>query len=186
MKQIILITTLFLFLSCKQGNDKVTTKNSTDYSKENNNQTNDINKKQTSIEKNANEEKKPIETALTFINSYIIDCNKMKESVGYSEFVYSSNLTTKDFKNELKKLVDEAEKIDPELGLDFDPLVDSNDMPEKGFELESYDKKSNFIVVKGKNWDDFKVTIKVVLVDNKWLVDGCGVVNIPKNKQSKR
>lgn len=72
------------------------------------------------------------------------------------------------------------------MGLDFDPIVDGNDIPDEGFELESYDKNTNLVVVKGKNWADFKVTIKVVLKDNKWFVDGCGIVNITKDNQSKR
>jgi hypothetical protein len=40
--------------------------------------------------------------------------------------------------------------------------------------------------VKGKDWTDFKLTIKVVLENGKWLIDGCGIVNIPNEKRSKR
>ncbi len=110
----------------------------------------------------------------------------MNKSVGYAKFVNSSSLTTNNFKTELKKIVDNATNEDPEMGLDFDPIIDGQDHPDQGFELESFDSKTNFAVVKGKNLPDFKVTIKVVLEGNKWLVDGCGVINIPKDKQSKR
>ena len=75
---------------------------------------------------------------------------------------------------------DEAEKEDPEMGLDYDPIVPGNDIPDEGFELKHFDKKTNLIIVKGKNWPEFEVTIKLVLQNGKWLIDGCGVVNIPK------
>ena len=110
----------------------------------------------------------------------------MKESVGYLNFVKSSKLTSNNFKTELQKIVDEAEKEDPEMGLGFDPIVDGQDYPEEGFELKHFDSETNIIVVKGKKWSDFEVTMKVILDNRKWLVVGCGIVNIPKNKQSKR
>lgn len=128
----------------------------------------------------------PESTALTFINSYITDCNKMSESLGYLKFVESSKLTTKEFKKELKKTVAAALKKDPEIGLGFDPILDSQDYPEDGFEFKNFNKKTNLVVVKGKNWPDFELTLKVILVNNKWLIDGCGIINIPKNQRSKR
>lgn len=42
------------------------------------------------------------------------------------------------------------------------------------------------MVVNGKNWPDFELTLKVILVNNKWLIDGCGIINIPKNQRSKK
>lgn len=166
MKQIIFITLLFLFISCGKENHKDSTKTPTDFSKET----------------KTNEDDAPV-VALAFINAYIADSNKMNESVGYVAFVNSSEVTTNEFKTELKRIVDDANKNDPEMGLDIDPLIPGNDYPDEGFELESFDKETNLIVVKGKNWADFKVTIKMVLADNKWLIDGCGIVNIPESKQ---
>ena len=128
----------------------------------------------------------PADIALTFINSYVENCNKMKESIKIVQWVNSNSLTTNNFKKELKRIIDEAYKEDPELGFDFDPIFDGQDYPDKGFELESFDSRTNYIVVKGKDWLDFKLTIKMVLENNDWLVDGCGIINIPKDKRSKR
>ena len=83
-------------------------------------------------------------------------------------------------------MIEEAFKIEPELGLDFDLIFDAQDYPDEGFELESFDNKTNYVVVKGKNWTDFRLTIKMVLENNKWLVDGCGIINIPNDKRSAR
>jgi hypothetical protein len=128
----------------------------------------------------------PVDIALTFINSYVDNCNKMSEAIDIIEWVNSNNLTTNHFKTEVKSIMEEAFKEDPELGLGFDPIFDAQDYDDNGFELVTYDSKTNYVVVKGKNWSDFKLTIKVVLEDNKWLVDGCGIINIPKDKQSER
>jgi len=128
----------------------------------------------------------PFGIALTFINSYIDNCNKMKESIGIIEWVNSNNLATNRFKTEVKTMIEEAFKIEPELGLGFDPIFDAQDYPDEGFELESFDSETNYVVVKGKNWADFKLTIKMVLENNKWLVDGCGIVNVPNDKRSTR
>ncbi|MDL2314916.1 hypothetical protein LJC16_01515 [Bacteroidales bacterium OttesenSCG-928-C19] len=182
MKQFIFITTLFLFVSCGQGFDTKTTnidKNSCEQT--------DINDQSISaIEIKIAENNILVEIALTFINSYVDNCNKMKGAIDIIEWVDSNNLTTNFFKNEVRTIIEKANQEDPELGLGFDPILDAQDFPDEGFEFAAFDDKINFIVVKGKKWEDFKLTIKMILEDNKWLVDGCGIVNIPDNKRSKR
>lgn len=132
------------------------------------------------------EQGKPIEKALTFLNSYVDNCNKMKESTEVVEWVNLSMLTTNAFRTELKRVMDEAYKLEPEMGLDADPIFDAQDYPEKGFELDSFDSKTNYVVVKGKNRPDFKLTLKMVFENNDWLVDGCGIINIPIDKRIAR
>ena len=72
------------------------------------------------------------------------------------------------------------------MGLDFDPIFDAQDFPDKGFELVSSDKNSGYITVKGKDWPEFVLVIRIVYLDNKWLVDGSGIINIPESKRAKR
>lgn len=139
------------------------------------------------------EQEKKIEKALAFVNAYVayVDAGvrsnaKMKELPNEAKWVQSSDLATQSFKTELKRIKDEAYQLDPELGLNADPILDAQDYPALGFELDSVDQKENYLVVRGKNWPEFKVTIKMVNLNNNWLVDGCGIVNIPPNKQSPR
>ena len=165
-----------VFVSCGQSsNTRSTEKTITTESNAVNSTENQIAKSDT-----------PVAIALIFINSWVDNCNKMKESIGIIEWVNSNNLTTNRFKTEVKTIIEKADKEDPEMGLGFDPIFDAQDYPDDGFELESFDSKTNFIVVKGRNWADFKLTIKMVLENNKWLVDGCGIVNIPNDKRSTR
>lgn len=166
MKQFILISTLLLFVACS-SDTKTTTEASTTES------TNDF---KSFVSDNA----------LTFINSYVDNCNKMKESVGVVEWVNSNSLASDHFKKELEKIITEANQKDPEMGLGFDPIFDAQDYPEEGFELDSFDIEPGFIVVVGKNMPDFKLTMNMVDNNGIWLVDGCGIINIPNDKRIKR
>lgn len=127
-----------------------------------------------------------VANALEFINSYVENCNKMKDAVGIIDWVNSNNLTTKVFKAELKKIIDDAYMQDPELGLEVDPIFDAQGNPRKGFEVESFDEISNYLTVRGKDCADFKLTMKIKKENGNWLVDGCGMVNITNDKRANR
>lgn len=125
-----------------------------------------------------------VDTALKFINGYVENCKKLNDNVDMVEWVNSNDLTTAGFKAELQRMVDEAYEAEPETGLDFDPILDAQDNPDEGFELESFDETTNYLTVKGKDWPEFIVTMKIRDVGGNWLVDGCGVVNIPNDKRA--
>src|SRR5690606_6703517 len=139
-----------------------------------------------SVQSTDNKHDNRIENALIFINSYVENCNKMKEAMEITEWVNSNELVSQGFKTEFKRLLDEAYRLDLEIGIGADPIFDAQDYPDEGFELESLDEKTNYIVVKGKNWPDFKLTLKMINENNNWLVDGCGIVNIPNEKRMAR
>ncbi len=117
--------TLLIFVSCGQSIDSKIASN------------------KTFVQGTEAGEEKPIGKALTFINSYVDNCNKMKESIGVLEWINSNKLTTNSFKTELKRIMDEAYKLEPEIGLDADPIFDAQDYPDKGFELDSFNSKTN-------------------------------------------
>jgi hypothetical protein len=127
-----------------------------------------------------------IDNALRFINGYIENINRRKQAVDIVDWVSSNDFATKGFKAELKRILDEAYKEEPEVGLDFDPILNAQDNPDNGFELESFDEKTNYLTVKGKEWPDFKVTMRIKEENGSWLVDGCGIVNIPNEKGVER
>lgn len=121
--------------------------------------------------------------AIQFINDYLDYTNDMKSEIGLIEWIYNRTDITTGFKIELKSLLDEAAKNNPNVGLGFDPILDAQDSPSQ-FELDKTD--SEFLTVKGKDWPDFQLTLKVKLVANKWLVDGAGIINVPENKRIMR
>lgn len=132
------------------------------------------------------EKENKVKNALAFINAYVKNVNKMNKAIGIMEWVNSNSLTTKSFKAELKRIMKEAYKQDPELGLGADPIFDAQDNPDKGFELETFNEKTHYLIVKGKDWPAFKLTMKIAEENGNWLVDGCGMVNIPTHKKAKR
>lgn len=118
---------------------------------------------------------------LQFINDYVKNCND-GNPIELLDWLDSNMLVTAKFKSELKRIIDDAYQVDSEIGLGFDPIFNAQDYPDEGFEVDSFDKKSGYLIVKGKKWTDFKLTMKLVNQQNHYLVDGCGVINIPKEK----
>lgn len=121
-------------------------------------------------------------TALTFINDYVKKSNSM-DALETLNWVNAHTDVSQEFKDSLNLLITEAQLNDPELGLDADPLFDAQDNPEEGFEIVATDSKSGYITVRGKHWKEFKVNLKMKNENGKWLVDGCGIVNIPLEKR---
>ena len=123
--------------------------------------------------------------ALNFINAYADHCSPGSKSSHDTNWIEKNPLLTDNFKTTYENILDSAKKADPEMGLDFDPIFNAQDFPDKGFEIVKCDKKTGYVTVRGKDWKNFILVIRIVNFDNKWLVDGSGIINIPKNKQAK-
>ena len=124
------------------------------------------------------------EIAVKFLDDYVIYCDNRNSNKNLFQWINDNTLLTSKFKETHKKIIEEAEKADPEMGLGFDPIFDAQDYPD-GFLIKSINN-NGFVTLQGKDWQDFVVTVKLVYIDNKWFVDGAGIINIPKDKQAKR
>ena len=124
--------------------------------------------------------------ALSFINDYTNFCTKADRRPTDSEWIKQNALLTGNFKTRYQNLLDSAKKKDPELGLDSDPIFDAQDFPEKGFSILKIDTLGGYVTVAGNDWKEFELVLKVGQENNKWLVDGAGVINIPADKRAKR
>lgn len=113
-----------------------------------------------------------------FINEYIQFLSSPEEDKNVENWLQNHPLLSADFKKSYKAIIEEAYKADLEMGLGFDPVLNAQDFPEKGFIISKIDRTSNYVTVKGVDWDDFNVTMKVISDNGKWLVDGSGSVNI--------
>jgi hypothetical protein len=169
-RQISYVLISVLIISCGQTKDK------------NLNEIGSVNKTESTVSPRTEK----IDNALKFINDYVENCTKMNKAIRAIDWVNSNQLTTENFKSELTRIINEANKIDPELGLGFDPIFDAQDFPDKGFELESIDTTTNFLIVKGKDENQFRLTMKVSKENGKWLVAGCGIINIPIDRRIER
>ena len=122
------------------------------------------------------------QAAIEFINDYVKFRDNPSDD---TTWIRRHHLLTENFKNSYYHLIDSVSQEDPDMGLDFDPILDAQDFPDKGFELAKFDSLG-FITVKGVDWADFLLVLKVVFRENKWLVDGSGIINIPPDKRAKR
>jgi hypothetical protein len=176
-RQIIYLLTCLIFLSCGQSADKT--------AKTDNSEAKEITSQSGFVGQTIHSES-DCDNALKFANGYVDNLNSGGNAVNLVEWVGSNQLVTETFKTELSRLLNEAYKKDSILGLGFDPIFDAQDYPDEGFEIETIDTISNYIVLKGKDWNQFKIIIKLKYKDTDWFVDGSGIVNIPEDKQIKK
>ncbi len=125
------------------------------------------------------------DVALRFMTDYKKICDSRKEQVDMDKWIKNNLLLTDKFKSTYKMILADAYKTEPEVGLDFDPIFNGQDYPDKGFKITKYDSASGFVTLVGIDWKEYFVTVKIVYLNNKWLVDGAGIINIPKDKQRK-
>jgi hypothetical protein len=164
MRTLLILATI-VFLSCSRQNETNTTSSST------------TNKSESTPDNNV---------ALTFINDYALFCEPKSPPTNDTNCIRNNSLLTNNFKSTYYNLIHSARKDDPEMGLGFDPIFDAQDFPDKGFVMVKSDSKDGFVTVKGKDWPEFTLVLKIVVQNGKSLVDGSGVINIPADKKAKR
>ena len=118
------------------------------------------------------------DVALNFIRDYVEYCLHPEPETGLTTWVEQRNDVTTHFKDELNTILREAIENDPEMGLGFDPILNAQDCPEKGFEIFSCDTAAKLVEVSGIDYPEFKVKILLLEENNIWKIEGCGVVNI--------
>jgi hypothetical protein len=124
------------------------------------------------------------ETAIKFMNDYIAFCDLRTTDKDVLKWIDSNPLLTNNFKKAHRNLIEKAYKDEPEVGLDFDPIFDAQDYP--GSFVVKNIEEDGYIILKGKDWEDFIVTVKIVYEGSQWLIDGAGIINIPQEKQARR
>lgn len=127
------------------------------------------------------------EVALEGLNDYIDFINKNYANClncSVVEMIEKHELFTSHFKNEHTQLIEKSFVDAPDYGLGFDPIVDGQDCPTEGFVVKSID--GNYITLKGVDWPEFELTVKMKQEGEKWLIDGVGIINIPEQKRAKR
>jgi hypothetical protein len=126
---------------------------------------------------------KDYKVALKFINDYNKEfLNPHSEAL---DWLSKNKTITQNLLQRYKQMLDSAEIADPELGLDFDPIVNAQDSDEQGFVIKKIDSTLGYVTVSGKSAPNFEIVLKVIEKNGVTLVDGSGVINIPKSKQPK-
>lgn len=126
---------------------------------------------------------KDYNVAVNFINDYNKEFLKPKSET--SEWLSKNKSITTNLINKYIQILDSAKIADPELGLDFDPILNAQDSDENGFEIKKIDSLLGLVIVRGKSIPNFEITLKVIEENGTTLVDGAGIINIPKSKLPK-
>lgn len=120
--------------------------------------------------------------ALQFINDY--NDYWYAPHADAFRWIAKNKRVTQSFKDRYKTILDSALIADPELGLGFDPVFNAQDNVEKGFEIKAIDSATGYATVRAKSAPKFEITVKVISQNGVSLVDGSGIINIPKAKQA--
>lgn len=117
---------------------------------------------------------------LDFMNEYVHEKDGEK-------FIQHHDLVTHSFKERYQTVRDSAFKKEPEIGLGFDPIVDGQDFPSK-FKIKAVDATNTYLTLESddQNWSNFEVVVKLIEEGKRTVIDGAGIINIPKNHQAKR
>lgn len=118
--------------------------------------------------------KKECKIAADFLNNYN---NQYGSSVGPDsliKWVKKSNLVTNDFKNVYENMHVEAWKSEPEMGLDYDPVLNAQDNPSE-FKIDSI--SGAVVYFSGTDWKDFNAVVELTNENGVWLVHRAGSVN---------
>lgn len=124
-------------------------------------------------------------TANTFINNYVQFLNERNFEIELIDWINLQPVVTDQFKSELGLIIKKFKKDDTETGLGFDPILNAQDYPEKGFYIDDVDLASVNIILKGIEWSSFKISMRLVQKKGVWLVDGSGIINITEEKRMK-
>ena len=94
-------------------------------------------------------------------------------------WVNANPFVSDDFKKALRKAVVDARKEDPEMGLDYDPILDAQDYPEKGYRARRTQISGNkaTVAMEGIDAPDFKVSVELVSLQGNWRINGIGQIN---------
>lgn len=127
------------------------------------------------------------EVALKGLNDYISFVNKRHSkcrNCSVVEMIEQHDTFTSNFKKLHTQLIEKSFEDAPDYGLGFDPLLDGQDFPDEGFTVKLID--GDYITLKGIDWPEYEVTVKMKLEGGNWLIDGAGIINIPEDKRAKR
>jgi Protein of unknown function (DUF3828) len=103
-------------------------------------------------------------------------------------FVKSKPYFSKGFEQALEKLIADALRQEPEMGLDYDPIINGQDLPEKGFRTAAVTLKGDTAVASvgrvGRKSPPLKV--RLIRQEGSWLIDGIDTLNAAPEKPASR
>lgn len=117
---------------------------------------------------------------LQFVNGYLRQLNRNKGLEADRSWVLSNTNVTDSFKYQYRQLLVRTPQ------LEADPILDAQDYPDGQLTIHSYSEEDHYFWLKAQGADDPVLVARLKLEQGKWLVDGCGTVNVPAEKRLHR
>ncbi len=94
-------------------------------------------------------------------------------------WVMANSYLSDAFKKVFRKTIMDARKKDPELGLDMDPILVGNEYPDKGYRAKEIQVAGDkaYVVMEGIDAPNFTISVDLVNINNKWKINGIGIMN---------
>ena len=148
------------------------------------NTTSNSSKEQPKVENKITTDNEDIDIALQFIKEYIDFTNPTNNSnLTTDEWIEKNQVLTANFKKEYKLLLKKALEDNPELGLEFDPILDAQDFPDDAYTKANSIAYNGYIKMFSKTMKDYYILVKIIDQNGVKMIDGCGAINIPEKER---
>lgn len=110
--------------------------------------------------------------ALKFINDYVAQQDKLNGIEAIGAWVAANPDVTERYITAVRQEINDINN-EPETILDSDIILDSQDYDD-AYVVVRTDESKGYVYLEGEKHKEFKVIVKLVQQNGKWLVDDCG------------
>lgn len=128
----------------------------------------------------------PAKVAEQFANQYVQWLSSHDAEATTIDWLSAHELASETLLKHYQQLDAAAWQHDPELGPGADLLLDAQDFPDSGFAVASCDAQRSLVMLRGKDWPDFLLAVKLGQYGKEWLVDGIGSLNLAESERAPR
>lgn len=112
------------------------------------------------------------DVALKFVNGYVAEQVNFKDLDDTASWIEGNPYATEKYKEAVHQDIDDINN-DPETILDSDIILGAQDYDDS-YVVAGIDESKGYVHLEGAKHKEFRVTVKLVQQNGKWLVDDCG------------
>lgn len=132
---------------------------------------------------------KEAQVAAGFMNRYLAyleDVVERRSEQSVSDWLAADGQAAPEFVAAYRQLEAEGYAHDPEMGWGVDLLLDAQDHPDQGFALAACSEEPGVVILRGVDWPQFEVAVRVSPSAQGNQVLGAGLVNVPEHARASR
>ncbi len=132
---------------------------------------------------------KEAQAAVGFMNRYLAyleDVFERRSEQSVADWLAADGQIAPEFVEAYRQLEAEGYAHDPEMGWGVDLLLDAQDHPDQGFALAACSEEPGVVLLRGVDWPQFEVAVRVASSAQGSQVLGAGLVNVPEHARASR